>query len=64
MDGLANKGSAAKGENFQWSDDLKKWYEKHQKEFEEFVKSLVEMFRDVMRKSNLTIIHETMPPAL
>lgn len=38
VDGLANKGSAAKGENFQWSDDLKKWYEKHQKEFEEFVK--------------------------
>lgn len=38
VDGLANRGSAAKGENFQWSDDLKKWYEKHQKEFEEFVK--------------------------
>ena len=38
VDSLANKGSAAKGENFQWSDDLKKWYEKHQKEFEEFVK--------------------------
>ena len=38
VDGLANRGSAAKGENFQWSDDLKKWYEKHPKEFEEFVK--------------------------
>lgn len=38
VDGLVNKGSAAKEKNFQWSDDLKKWYEKHQKEFEEFVK--------------------------
>ena len=38
VDGLVNKGSAAKENNFQWSDDLKKWYEKHQKEFEEFVK--------------------------
>lgn len=38
VDGLVNKGSAAKENNFQWSDDLKKLYEKHQKEFEEFVK--------------------------
>ena len=37
VDSLANKGPAAKGINFQWSDDLKKWYEEHSNAFGDFV---------------------------
>jgi len=36
--GLSTKGAASGGNNFQWSDSLKKWYEEHTGKFEDFVR--------------------------
>lgn len=36
--GLSTKGAASRGNNFQWSDSLKKWYEEHTGKFEDFVR--------------------------
>lgn len=38
VDSLSNKGAASRGNNFQWSDSLKKWYEEHTGKFEDFVR--------------------------